>query len=54
MLPYGSRMVCMMSHMFPELYLYNADPAQHLTTEGYHPDDYLDRDFVLQRGYRYS
>ena len=39
MLPGGSHKTCMILHMFPGLDLYDADPAQPLTTIGEDLDD---------------
>ena len=43
MLPGGSRTICAIRPLFPELDLYYADPAQPLTTAGEELDD-LDHD----------
>ena len=43
MLKDGTRRICMISHMFPRLDPYYADPAQPLTSAGEEPD-YLDCD----------
>ena len=43
MLPDGSRVICMIEHMLPELHMHYADPAQPLTTAG-EELDYLDHD----------